>query len=140
MLTENQTRTLGAARVEALRSELQTGGNATIVTSDATQTTLLSILPEDTAAGFVHIYVYGRSGTDIISAYKVVRAEWQSGTVIGGAVDVYPENIPAPLLGADIDVSVVGDDITVKVTGIAATDIEWIANYDIKKANFSSTV
>lgn len=101
---------------------------ATVVTTDATPTTLLTI-PLATASRVILAEgnVVGKNSTPQLTTWRLLASFRNvAGTVSQeGATDTLHEKAGAPLASADVNYVVSGTNVLVQVTGVAATTIEW---------------
>lgn len=98
-------------------------------TTDATPTEILSITPADYSAGVLWIWFAGFDSTNAITGIKAVRYKKVAGTLTLGTVgNLLATEIDGGLT-ASVSITTSTGDILVKVTGVAATDMEWAAEY-----------
>jgi hypothetical protein len=98
-------------------------------TTDATPTEILSITPADYSAGVLWIWFAGFDATNAITGIKAVRYKKVAGTVTLGTVgNLLATEIDGGLT-ASLSITASSGNILVQVTGVAATDMEWAAEY-----------
>lgn len=103
--------------------------SARVSTSDDTPTAIVTLTPDDDSAGVIWVMCAGYDGTDGITGIKTVRFI-KTGNVVTlgtGAIPMATER--DGLTTADFDITASGADLIVRVTGEAATDINWLAKY-----------
>jgi hypothetical protein len=98
-------------------------------TTDATPTEILSITPADQSAGVLWIWFAGFDATNAITGIKAVRYKKVAGTVTLGTVgNLLATEIDGGLT-ASLSITASTGNLLVQVTGVAATDMEWVAEY-----------
>jgi hypothetical protein len=101
---------------------------ATIPTTDATATVIYTIETIDNTVGIVEYLILGMlsDGTEAITGKNVFRYINDGTTLTMGAeTAVLAEVAETSLTSASYAANVNSTDLEIKVTGIAATDIEW---------------
>ena len=97
-----------------------------VTTTDATQTTLITHTTDPNTAGWVEAFVSARNGSDSATYYRLYRWENISGTVTVTAMTTgVVDSEDAGLATADITVDASTTAFRIRVTGIAATTINW---------------
>lgn len=108
-------------------AEPNDSASATVQTTDATVTTLLATTPDDGVAIICECRITGRKNDGTESAgYTVTGAFRRAGattTTVGTAVTATHEDVA----GWDAILDSSGTDVRVRVTGVAATTIDWAA-------------
>lgn len=104
----------------------------TIITTDGTQTTLASwTVPEDSSVAIQANIIARNTSTGAIAAfYKFSGGKNVGGVVslVGSILDVVSAIKDLAMLTASCTFDTSGTDIRVRVTGIAATNIEWMVS------------
>ena len=110
---------------------------AQVQTTDATVTTCGYFTLPDECAAFVRAYVIGiQSGSTNAAAYHLqAGAKGQSGTrslITGGPHKITESGTNMEDVGTwDCTIDVSGNDVRVRVTGLAATTIDWQTTMEI---------
>jgi hypothetical protein len=112
-----------------------------VQTTDATQTTLFSYdLSSASASGTgaawndctvqVMLMVTGKSGTNHLGGELLATFKRNSGTlaIVGAAAGIGTLQADAALATASVSIDASGNIIRVRVTGVAATTIDWSGN------------
>lgn len=126
MININTIRAISRAIAEEVfRRDL----TSSVSTTDDTPTAILTLTPDDNSAGIIWVMCSGYTGTDGITGIKTVRFI-KTGDVVTlgtGAIPMATER--DGLTTADFDITASGADLIVRVTGEAATDINWKADH-----------
>lgn len=103
-----------------------------IETTDATATDILTIEIEDQSAGILQVWCAGFDATDAVTGMKQVRYKKVGGTLTLGTVgDVLAVQADGALSAATFGIIASSNNIAVQVTGVAATAINWKAEYKL---------
>ena len=119
-----------------MASELIVKREATVQTTDGTVTTCGTYTLADASAGLVIAYIAARRPSNGDSAAYIrivgVKRHAAGGATLVGAVNglVSQEDAGAALWDATLDVN--SNDVRVRVTGAAATTIEWMAQLELR--------
>lgn len=98
-------------------------------TTDATPTEILSITPADYSAGILWLWFVGFDSGNAITGIKSVRFRKVAGTLtLGTVTNIMATEVDGGLT-ASVSITASSGDILVQVTGVAATDMEWAAEY-----------
>jgi hypothetical protein len=97
-------------------------------TTDATPTEILTITPADYSAGVLWIWFAGFDATNAITGIKAVRYKKVGTVTLGTVGNLLATEIDGGLT-ASVSITASTGDILVQVTGVAATDMEWTAEY-----------
>jgi hypothetical protein len=97
-------------------------------TTDATPTEILAITPADQSAGVLWIWFAGFDATNAITGIKAVRYKKVGTVTLGTVGNLLATEIDGGLT-ASVSITASTGDILVQVTGVAATDMEWAAEY-----------
>jgi hypothetical protein len=97
-------------------------------TADATPTEILTITPADYSAGVLWIWFAGFDSTNAITGIKAVRYKKVGTVTLGTVGNLLATEIDGGLT-ASVSITASTGDILVQVTGVAATDMEWTAEY-----------
>lgn len=115
---------------------LPTFTEATLTTSNATPTSILTYATATNERGAIEVTIAGvKSNGDGITGKKIVGYKNIAGTLsLSGSV----EDLLATVADGDLStatwaIGVSDDDVVITVTGIAATSIEWKISYKITK-------
>jgi hypothetical protein len=100
-----------------------------VSTTDATPTEILSITPADYSAGVLWIWFTGFDSANAITGIKAVRFKKVAGTLTLGTVGNLLATEIDGSISASISITASSGSILVQVTGVAATDMEWAAEY-----------
>lgn len=100
-----------------------------VSTSDATPTDLIRLTPDDNSVGVLWVMVAGAGIEEGVTGIKQVRYV-KAGVVALGTVDSsLAVQADGSISTATFDIVADGGDIVVQVTGVAATDINWVGEY-----------
>lgn len=106
---------------------------ASVQTTDATITTLQSVTVPDNTAGFMKVTVFAADisvANKLLIGTKIIQWSATGGTVtMWGAINDVVNNLVG-LTTATWTVDASGLTLRIRVTGEAATNIEWYALYD----------
>lgn len=98
-------------------------------TPDATPLSLITVTIPDFCIGILEVRMHAHDGSSALNGVKLIGFSKPGSTLtIDGSTDVMPDTGP---LAATWAPSVVSENISIDVTGIAATDIAWKAYYKI---------
>ena len=99
---------------------------AAVSTTDATQTTLVSVSPNDNDNGVVEVHIAAVSGSNTASYFRLYRWKKVTGTATVYAVTTgVVDSEDAALTACDVTIDASAGTFRVRVTGIAATSIDW---------------
>lgn len=110
-------------------------GILTTTTTNATPTALTYTITDETS-GILEISIIGKEtgGTGAITAKKIVRYRKDGGTLtLGTPTTLLADEIDAAIAAATYNITTSANNVSVSVTGIASTTINW--RIDIKDAN-----
>lgn len=102
-------------------------GSASVTTTDATVTTLLSISIGTNQVAVVRATVSARNGANALGVILGVVVNDVTGTpgIIGAIQNIMAMQASAALAACVVTLDISGTTIRVRVTGIAATTINW---------------
>lgn len=121
--------TKGSRPAEDLRSDFV----ATLTTTDATITNLVSYALDDNVVYLINMYVVALEGTGTDRAFygKKITAYRNGGGSVVTAADIFADDESAGAAGWGLTISASGNNVRVQATGAAATTVRWKARLDI---------
>lgn len=108
---------------------------ATVQTTNATATTIVTITPDDDTCGLIELSVYGgdQAASGVLVGRRVVAYKKESGTISVLSTTTIITNVGG--LAASWTTGTGTGTITVIVTGVAATTINWKCYYKVLSLN-----
>lgn len=117
-----------------MAQNIYTTKRGTVITTDATTTTLDTYtVPANSIVG-TEIIVVAKDGSNNAGVFKTVASATRSGagaSIVGSAIAVITPILSVTLATATLTIDVSGNDVRIRATGVTATTIEWMYQWSI---------